>query len=496
MRRRSAPFTSKLAASALADSATIPHARAARPRTRRRGSRLVGSSKFALNLVLALWVMLLLNPHFFLENNGFPSPVLKLHIVVLGMLAIVMLVNGPSLKHLYAPLMVYTAFVVLYYPLGYNPAQALKWAKQITIVYGLAVATLALVQHPRHVKHVMLIVLLFQYLWYGAHGLMSGGPFWDPVYSNTDGFGSLMAMGFVSSLHVGMAATSPRLRWMAVGTSLLCVGGIVSSFARGAVLSAGLAFAFGWFRSGRRRLAYAGFSISMAIALVIAARVFTDVDRVEGEQSNFWLEMATIADDVADSDADDRRLIWKIARKEFMEHPLTGVGTGSFGAYAAENYSGSTVGERFAENPKRLYQRAVHNLFFQVLAEQGFIGLVLFLWLFIDFWRRNRAVRRSAGESDTTLLPGLRTRPLAVGLEVSMVAFLGASMFYNMLIATQFYLLLAANALLHVAWVRSRSISQPYSPPRRRPVGEFQGQQGRALPNRSKDHRWLPPFGA
>ncbi len=496
MRRRSTPFRSKLAASAVADGATTPHARAARTRTRRRGSRFVGSSKFALNLVFTLWVLLLFNPHWFLTNIGFPSLVLQLHIAVFSILTIVMLVNVSRLKHLYAPFMVYTAFIVLYYPFGYNPAEALKWAKQAFIVYGLAVATLAFVQRPKHVKYVLLMILLFQYLWYGAHGLMTGGPHWDPWYTNTDGFGSLMAMGFVSSLHVAMAATSSRLRWMAMGTSLLCVGGLVSAFARGAVLSAGLAFAFGWVRSGRRRLAYAGISVSTAIALVIAAQVFTAPERVEGEQSSFWLEMATIADDIADSDADDRRLIWRIARREFMDNPLAGVGTGSFGAYAAEHYSGSTVGEQYAANPRRLYNRAVHNLFFQVLAEQGLIGLVLFLWLLIDFWRRNRAVRRSVGESDTTLLPGLRTRPLAVGLEVSMVAFLGASMFYNMLIATQFYLLLAANALLHVAWVRSRSISQPTPPPQRRPVGEFQGQQGRALPNRSKDHRWLPPFGA
>ena len=201
---------------------------------------------------------------------------------------------------------------------------------------------------------------------------MTGRVVWDPLFGNTDGFGTLMAIGLVSSMHIAMAATSPRLRWLAVGTSLLCVAGLVSSFARGAVLAASLAVAFGWIRSGRRRLAYAGFGVSTLITLVIAAGVFTGVQRGRGDtQVTFWREMATIAGDISNSGADDRRLIWSIARKEFVDHPLAGVGTGSFGAYAAKNYSGSILGERFQDNPGRLYGRAVHNAFFQVLAERG-----------------------------------------------------------------------------------------------------------------------------
>ncbi len=439
---------------------TVPHGQSRWTRGWRRGTRFAAPpSRFSLAPVFALWVLLLFSPQWFLYAKGIPSPVLKLPVVTFGILILVLLFHASRLKHVYAPLMVYTAFLVLYYPFSYNPAHALPNSKQAIFAYVIAVATLTLAQRPKHVKNVLLMFLLFQYLWYGAHGVMTGGAAWDPGFFNTDGFGALMAMGLVSSLHIAMAATSSRLRWLSVGTSLLCVAGLVSSFARGAVLAAGLAIACGWIRSGRRRLAYVGSGVSMLITLVIAAGVFTGVQRGPGEtQVTFWGEMATIAGDLGDRGDDDRRLIWSIARREFVDHPFFGVGVGSFGAYAAENYSGQTVGERYQDNPGRLYDRAVHNIFFQVLAEQGLVGVTLFVLLLVDFWRRNTAVRRWVGDSNHTLLPGLRIRPLAVALETSMVAFLAAGLFYNML-GNLLYLLLAANALLHLTWVRSRTNS-------------------------------------
>ena len=476
MRPSAAAFRNKLAApAAVASNATNPHARATPTGVRWRGTRFVGSpGRFSLAPVFILWVLLLFNPQWFLVAKGIPSLVLKLPVAIFGILILVLLFHAPRVKHWYAPLMVYTAFLVVYYPFAYNPFRALPSAKQAILAYVLTLATLTLVQRPKHVKNVLLIVLLFRYLWYGAHGVMTDGVAWDPWFANYDALGALMAMGLVSSLHVALAATSSRLRWLAMGTSLLCVTGLVSSFARGAVLAAGFGIAFGWIRSGRRRLAYAGWGVAMLVTLVIAAGVVAGVSGRGDTRSDFardsslargtfWGEMATIAGDVFDAGA-VRRVLWRTARKEFIDNPLAGVGPGSFGAYAAQNYSGSVLGDQYEVNPSRFYQRAVHNVFLQVLAEQGLIGSILFLSLLIDFWRRNTAVRRSASESDTRLLRGLRTRPLALGLEASMVAFLAASMFYNMLNGIQFYLLLAANVLLHVTWMRSHRNSTTLAP--------------------------------
>src|SRR5207253_4275879 len=65
---------------------------------------------------------------------------------------------------------------------------------------------------------------------------------------------------------------------------------------------------------------------------------------------------------------------------------LFGVGPGNFGAYAAEEFRWGE-GSGFYADPAHLYGRVLHNIYVQVLAEQGIIGVVIFLFILIDFVR-------------------------------------------------------------------------------------------------------------
>jgi O-antigen ligase len=108
----------------------------------------------------------------------------------------------------------------------------------------------------------------------------------------------------------------------------------------------------------------------------------------------------------------------------------------------------------------------MHNIYIERLAELGLVGFSLFVLLLIDYWRRIVAVRRNVTETDTSVLPGLRTKVIATGFEASMVANLAAGVLYNV-VGASFFALLIANALFHMAWARNHDVQRPQPRPYR-----------------------------
>jgi len=91
---------------------------------------------------------------------------------------------------------------------------------------------------------------------------------------------------------------------------------------------------------------------------------------VAGE--SYWTEMSTITD-TSEGTADMRLELWKIALNEFLAYPLTGVGAGNFKWRLAEFQSPEQV-EKFG----RLLSYETHSTFFQLLAELGLAGCIVF----------------------------------------------------------------------------------------------------------------------
>lgn len=125
----------------------------------------------------------------------------------------------------------------------------------------------------------------------------------------------------------------------------------------------------------------------------------------------------------------------------FRDHPVLGVGPGQFTPFYFVPYSkSSSVKFRELNVPRR-----AHNLFLELAAEQGALGLGVFVaivgllmrWL----WRARLAVAaRDAGAAD-----------LASAVWLSLLAYLGSGMFLHLSYQRYFWLLLAlASAALHV----------------------------------------------
>jgi probable O-glycosylation ligase (exosortase A-associated) len=125
---------------------------------------------------------------------------------------------------------------------------------------------------------------------------------------------------------------------------------------------------------------------------------------------------------------------WQFAANVALHRPLVG---GGFNVY-----QNAAVWATYA--PRGAVPRAVHSIYFRVLGEQGFPGLILFVALLVASWRNCGRVRKASQDS-----PERRWAfDLASMLQVSLVAFGVAGAFLTSTYFDMSYQLMALTALL------------------------------------------------
>ncbi|CAG0939141.1 hypothetical protein GPROT2_00567 [Gammaproteobacteria bacterium] len=211
-------------------------------------------------------------------------------------------------------------------------------------------------------------------------------------------------------------ATSRRwLRWLIGAAMILSCASVLGSHSRGAALAGGLMVCFLWLKGSRKGL------IGMAIALVLPVLVLSMPQK--------WFDrMGTVSSFEQDTSALGRLHAWQFAIEMAVQRPIGG----GFGSFTEENY------RRFAPDVVREIEglgdtrfQEAHSIYFKVLGDHGFPGLILFLALAVATYRSAGSVIRQARDSPQLQWAG----NLAAMAQVSMVgfaiggAFLGLSYF-------------------------------------------------------------------
>jgi O-antigen ligase len=378
--------------------------------------------------------------------------------------ALTLLLRPPS-RGWALPLLAYVVFITITMPLAVNRGSAYGPIKAMIVFYVLAVATLAWVKDARQARPIILLFFVGQFLWWGVFGVVNGAVVWHANLSNYDGYGPMMVMGIGLAFYFGLAAGNQRLRWLGFAVAALSVAGVVGSFARGAVLGAIAVVGYIWMRwpqKGRATLAL----LASAIIVVVTGSLLTDVARGGDPDSpkGFFSDFMTVTkelDSESGGSSNDRRMLWSTAVVIFEQSPVIGAGVGNFGPAAAalppQMFAGWDM-----DNPARLWDRALHSSYYQVLCEGGLVGCLLYLWILIDFFRRNAALRTQHALLRWRALSGgeFDLRYLAWGLEAGMVGFLSTSLFYNQLYVHWLYTLFIINTLLY-RLTRSRPATAP-----------------------------------
>lgn len=177
------------------------------------------------------------------------------------------------------------------------------------------------------------------------------GVFSDPNYL-------AMNVGVMVPLAVAFAlrrGSSWAFRIACATAGVLALITIVLSHSRGGLLGLATAMVVWAFREKRRLQA-----IMLGVGLMIGLLLFAP--------GTFWQRSESIGGFREDASALGRIHAWEVGVKMNMDHPLLGVGVGSF-LYAWPLYAPSTA----------KVAHVAHNVFLDIVAELGFIGLLLFL---------------------------------------------------------------------------------------------------------------------
>jgi probable O-glycosylation ligase (exosortase A-associated) len=211
----------------------------------------------------------------------------------------------------------------------------------------------------------------------------------------------------------GALALSSRgaMRLFAIGVVFLSIGGVIITFSRAGFLALSATFFMFVLLLVRRRSRGAAIGLLIAVLALPFALPKAYVDRLS--------TITNLKEDKTGS-AEGRYKDLQLALDVVAHNPVIGVGLGQ---------------DMLALNQARGQStwRSVHNVYLQYAVDLGIPGFVLFAWLHLLCFRSAWAVERKA-RSDPALS---RLAPLALGVQVSLVAFLVAAMFHP--IAYQFY---------------------------------------------------------
>ena len=297
--------------------------------------------------------------------------------------------------------------------------QLITLAKLCLIVFAAANA----LRTPGQVRLFMVFFLgcfalfplrgaMFNFFLY--NNAMHGRAIWNMLYSNPNDLGAMALLQL--SMATALLASEPKgwVRWSAVSGVIAIPLLILMTQSRGVFLGLAVFIAFAFFGHQRRlRLTLRLAVVAVILASVAPSSVWTRLQTLESATNTSTLDQV----DGEEGSARQRYEIWRVAFKIIRDHPITGVG---FGAYRPTH-------EQYAMDPEfkptAQGQRDTHSLYFNVLAETGFPGLLLYLGMVgVVLLGAERARRRCARVFE------IGAKQLLM-LEAGLLSFLVASIF-------------------------------------------------------------------
>lgn len=292
---------------------------------------------------------------------------------------------------------------------AYSMAYWQAFAKTIVISYLLTI----LINNAAELRLVFTVIVL-------SLGFEAAKQGWaqmvlNPGAPNTNsvpflGDNNLVAVGMTMMLPLAGALATTATGWQRRFYQFWSVGVLyraLSTYSRGGLLAIGAVGAIYFWRSP--------YKLRTLGAIVIAAALI-----VPALPQAYWDRMSTItaSGDSRDQSQQGRLHFWQVAIAMANDRPLIGVGHTGY----PRNYNQYDWTEgQFLTN------RAVHSAWFGVLAELGYIGLLLFVAIVFTSWRACRRVRLAAKRGE---IPG-PLGPYAVALEASLVAFVVGGSFVS-----------------------------------------------------------------
>ena len=175
-------------------------------------------------------------------------------------------------------------------------------------------------------------------------------------------------LGFQLNIALGQQSRFKKIfSWILLGLLMLTIIGTQS---RGATLGMAAVFGYMWWCSPRKAVGVVAIVVALLGVLMYAPAVYFE-------------RMSTLSAPQEDGSAEGRLHAWRAGTKMALAHPL-GVGAG--------NFPNNFPKYRAADAPNRWM--TAHSMYFLVLGELGFLGLLLVLKLVFGNFRSNGRLRK------------------------------------------------------------------------------------------------------
>jgi probable O-glycosylation ligase (exosortase A-associated) len=354
---------------------------------------------------ILLWTWIgLMNPH--KMAWGFARDIPWAFIVAVVTIIAIVISREPKRVPLKLPIALQLVFVfwMTLTTLLFSLYPDLAWEKldKVLKIHFVLILTLMMMQSERRIRLLVLVGTL-SIAFFGIKG---------GIYTIAKGGGGMVLGpdgGFISGnteIALALTTTLPLMYWLRLQTSkvwlrraatismFLIAVSILGSYSRGGLLALAAMSLFLIFKSRRKFV--------LTVGYVAFAALFFSFMPAE------WHEkMQTIEGYKEDTSAMSRLGAWKFAWEFTKAHPIGG---GGFDTFQKEQYDKYAPEER-AFDP--------HSIWFQIMAEQGFVGLGLYLLYWFAAWlAAARVIRLCRKRADL-----LWARDLAAMIQVSFVGF-------------------------------------------------------------------------
>ena len=311
-----------------------------------------------------------------------------------------------------------------------DTAQSLPMWERVMKIMLMVFVALYILRSKQHVQALIWIVagsVAFFGIKGGFFTLREGGEFrvWGPEGSFIEENNSL-ALATIMTIpllyYLFRQANIRWVRWGLLAAMVLCGFSALGSHSRGGFLAITAMIGFLWWKS--RSKLVTGFVLAMLVPVAI------------GFMPDKWEDrMRSIQNYEQDASAMGRINAWMMAINLANDRPLIG---GGFEIY------NEWVFGRYAPDPGDVH--SAHSIYFQMLGEHGYLGLMLFILVWVLVWRdASWIIRKTRSQGELKWAPDF-----ARMTQVSLAGYAVGGMFLNLAYYDVPYNLLIAVVLTRI----------------------------------------------
>ncbi len=366
-----------------------------------------------VGVVLWTWISVM-NPH--LQAYGFARS-----FPVAAMVAASTLVGfifarekrSPFINPAVACLTLFMIWVCVGWPFSFYKEDSLEMLSKVLKIDFMILITIALIITKQHI-HWFIWTVAFSLGFYGLKGglftIMTGGSYrvWGPggfIGGNNEvALAFVVVIPLIYYIYMQVPVTKVWLRRLLIATMLLTSAAALGSHSRGALLAIVAMAGVLWWRSQRKAI----FGVGLVLAAVISLAFLPQ---------EWFARMQTIETYDKDESAMGRINAWAMAWNLAADRPLTG---GGFMVYEPDIF------QTYAPDPLDIH--AAHSIYFQVLGEHGWAGLLIWLAIWWYTWRTASWLKKNGKEATGSAW----CRDLGSMCQVSLVGFFVGGAFLSL----------------------------------------------------------------